>query len=163
MRHTDDDLEVEVDRIFSLFCSIDPLADTLGMTIADYITFLTECKVLDGTASIHQMQDVFRVIGSGRAGRRFVPYGNKNTVVDSHMEAESQYSGLTKGQLHRLSASPFALTVASQVGEGGEGGGAGRQCRGPPVSSKPIPKFQTLSPSNPDPQSIHPEPSTIQP
>ncbi|GIL45775.1 hypothetical protein Vafri_2921, partial [Volvox africanus] len=109
VKHNDVELQRQVDRAFSLYCTIDPLAQTLGINIYQFTQLIRDTDVADKTLTMERIQEIFAAVAMVRV--RSVPT-LRSRVVPARQDDNMEWTGLTAAQIIRLSTSQFAYTVA---------------------------------------------------
>ncbi|GIL71888.1 hypothetical protein Vretifemale_2308, partial [Volvox reticuliferus] len=109
VKHNDVELQRQVDRAFSLYCTIDPLAQTLGINIYQFTQLIRDTDVADKTLTMERIQEIFAAVALVRV--RSVP-ALRSRVGPARQDDNMEWTGLTAAQIIRLSTSQFAYTVA---------------------------------------------------
>ena len=68
--YTDAELDAVIDRIFSLYCTISPLENTVKMQIYNYQRLLEACDIYDEVLTPQKANMTFFVCGHIRSGER---------------------------------------------------------------------------------------------
>ncbi|GFR42409.1 hypothetical protein Agub_g3309, partial [Astrephomene gubernaculifera] len=111
VKHNDVELQRQVDRAFSLYCTIDPLAQTLGINIYQFTKLIRDTDMADKTLTMERIQEVFAAVALVRV--RSVPALRSRTGANPNRQNDNmEWTGLTAAQIIRLSTSQFAYTVA---------------------------------------------------
>ncbi|KAG2448846.1 hypothetical protein HYH02_006197 [Chlamydomonas schloesseri] len=111
VKHNDVELQRQVDRAFSLYCTIDPLAQTLGINIYQFTQLIRDTDMADKTLTMERIQEVFAAVALVRV-RNVPALKHGKDRPQSRQNENMEWTGLTAAQIIRLSTSQFAYTVA---------------------------------------------------